>query len=447
MRKKTVKILTGIGITVVVLGVIYAIAVGVSSAKLRRAYADLQKEGRPTKPADVIPPEVPGAENAALLYESAALLLKAQPAPSGSLPDYLRGSYDKFMTGSLEPDKLAEFKQLIEQDVVTQALAIAEQGTRRKSCRFDHDYSEGFNILLPHLAGLRDLVRLIGARSYLEAEAGRPDAAWNYALTQLKVADALRNEPIVISFLVRLAAIKTSCETIQRICETAPPNAEQYKTLESLLSNYEDHKPLVLALDGERLLCGEWAFNELRNGSASDLLSISSGEKSGLGGVLLSLYSAFKPLLIADHAAYVRIMDYNTGLAQQPYSLDERNALDEKTRQMHSRLNVVTSMLVPALGRVKEIYWENIARMRITRAGLALLQEKKAQGAFPQSLEAVKLKNLDDPFSNKPLAYKPQGQGFILYSIGSDQKDNGGSPKEKKQKTDFDIVWSYPGVH
>ena len=108
---------------------IYAIAVGVSSAKLRRAYADLQKEGRPTKPSDVIPPEVPGAENAALLYESAALLLKAQPAPSGSLLDYLRGSYDKFMTGSLEPDKLVEFKQLIEQDVVTQAFSIVEQGT------------------------------------------------------------------------------------------------------------------------------------------------------------------------------------------------------------------------------------------------------------------------------------------------------------------------------
>ena len=447
MKKRTVKILTVIGITVVALGVLYAIAVGVSSAKLRRAYAELKKDGRPMSQAEIVPLKVPDDENAALLYESAALLLKAQPAPSGNLLDYVRESYDGFMTGSLEPDKLAEFKQLIGQDVVTQALAIVEQGTRRKSCRFDHDYKAGFNMLLPHLAGLRDIVRLIGVRSCLEAEAGRPDAAWNYALIQLKFADALRKEPILISFLVRLAAIKTSCETIQRICETATPNVEKYQILESLLSNYEDRKPLVLALDGERLLCGEWAFNELRNGSARDLLSVSTGEESGLGGVLLSLYSAFKPLSIADHAAYVRIMDYNTRLAQQPYFLNERNAADEKSRQMHSRLNVVTSMLVPALGRVKEIYWENIARMRITRAGLALLQEKQTLGALPQTLEEIKLKNLDDPFSNKPLAYKPQGQGFILYSIGSDQKDNGGSPREKKQKTDFDIVWSYPGAH
>jgi hypothetical protein len=444
MRKRTVKILTGIGITVVALGVIYAIAVGVSSAKLRRAYAVLKKDGRPMSQAEIVPPKVSDDENAALLYESAVLLLKAQPAPGGNLLDCLRGSYDKFMTGSLEPDKLAEFKQLIEQDVVTQAFSIVEQGTRRKSCRFDHDYTEGFNILLPHLAGLRDLIRLIGARSCLEAEAGRPDAAWNYALIQLKFADALRKEPILISFLVRLAAIRTSCETIQRICEIAPPNAEQYKIVESLLSNYESIEPLVLALDGERLLCGEWAFNQLKNGSAGDLLSVSTGEEAGLGGVLLSFYSAFKPLLIADHAAYVRIMDYNTRLAQQPYSLNERNAIDKKVRQMYSRLNVITSMLVPALGRVKEIYWETIARMRVTRAGLALLQEKKAQGAFPQTLEGVDIKNLDDPFSRELLHYKPQGQGFLIYSVGPDEKDNGGSPKQKKQETDWDIVWSYP---
>jgi hypothetical protein len=445
MRKRTVKILTGIGITVVALGVIYAIAVGVSSAKLRRAYADLQKDGRPMKPADVIPPEVPDEENAALLYESAALLLKAQPAPSGNLLDYLlRESYDKFMTGSLEPDKLAEFKQLVEQDAVTEALSIVEQGTRRKSCRFDHDYKAGFNMLLPHLAGLRNLVRSLGARSCLEAEAGRPDATWNYALIQLKFADALRNEPILISFLVRLAAIKTSCETIQRICETAPPNTEQYKIVESLLSDYEDGKQLILALDGERLLCGEWAFDQLRNGSAADLSTTISGEP-GLGEVLLSLYAAFKPLLLADQAAYMRTLGEYTRLAQQPYAPEEARAIDRKAEQMRSRLNVVTSMLVPSIGHVNERYWEIIAQIRVTRAGLALLQEMKAQGAFPQTLEGVKLKNLDDPFSKEALHYKANGQGFILYSVGSDHKDNGGSPKQKNQKTDFDIVWSYSG--
>jgi hypothetical protein len=444
MRKRTVKILKIIAIVLVVLSLIYAIAVGVSGAKLRRAYADLKKDGRPMKQTDVIPPEVPDTENAALLYESAILLLKAQPAPDGNLLEYLGGLSDTFIKESLDPDKLAELQKLIDQDAVSQALSVIEDGTQRRSCRFDHDYNAGFNMLMPHLSGLRNIIRILGAKSCLQAEAGQPDAAWNLAQIQLKFADALRNEPILISLLVRFASIRTSCETIHKICEVAPPNAEQYRNVESLLLDYEDRKPLVLALDSERLLGGEWAFNLLKKGSFGEL-SASIDHESDFGEMLMRLYSAFKPLSLADHAAYLRIMDEYTRFVQQPYPPNGASTIDRKAEQMQSRLHIVTSMLVPAIGRVNVLHWELIAQMRITRAGLALLQEKMAQGAFPETLERLKLKNLDDPFSTKPINYKPQGQGFILYSVGPDQKDNGGSPKEKKQETDWDIVWSYTG--
>jgi len=445
MRKRTVKILKIVAVALITLSLIYAVTTGVSWAKLQNAYAALEKAGRPMEAKDVIPPDVPDAENAALLYESAMLLLKSQPAPEGNLLEYLGKLSDKFIKESLDPNKLAEFQKLIEQDVVAQALSVIEQGAERHSCRFEHDYNAGFNILMPNLGGFRNIIRILGAKSCLEAERGRPDAAWNLVLTQLRFADALRNEPILISFLVRLASIRTSCETIHKICEVAPPNSEQFNVLESLLLDYEDRKPLILALDGERLLCGEWAFNLLKKGSYGELWE-GVGNQSGFGEVLLSLYSAFKPLSLADHAAYVRLLGDYTQLMQQPYSPDEASAIDQKTEQTLSRLHVMTSMLVPAIGRVNELYAELIARLRITRAGLALLQEKKTQGAFPQTLEGVKLKNLDDPFSKDLLRYKLQGQGFIIYSIGPDEKDNGGSPKQKKQKDDWDIVWSYSGT-
>ena len=83
--------------------------------------------------------------------------------------------------------------------------------------------------------------------------------------------------------------------------------------------------------------------------------------------------------------------------------------------------------------------------MRITLAGLALLQYKESRNALPETLEALNLGNTDDPFSSEPLRYIPQGQGFVLYSVGPDQKDNDGSPKQKKQDKDWDIVWSYTG--
>lgn len=470
MRKRTVKILKIIAVILIALSLIYAIAVGVSAAKLRKAYATLEKAGRPMNPTDVIPPDVQDAENAALLYESAILLLKAQPSPGGNsleylgranvtntfeemrpppdgnLLEYLGGLSDKLIKESIEPDELAELQQLIDQEAVNQALSVIEQGTRRPSCRFDRDYKAGFNMLMPNLEGFRNIIRIIGAKSCLEAQAGRPNAAWDLVQTQLRLADAMRNEPILIHFLVRLASIRTSCEIIHKICEISPPNSEQYHIIESLLFDYEDRTPLVLALDGERLLCGEWAFNLLRNGSDEDLKSLSASAGSGFGEVLLSLYSAFKPLSLADHAAYVRIMGEKTRLVQQADSPNEASAMIRKVEQTRSRLYVITSILEPAVGRVNELYAELIAQMRITRAGLALLQEKKAQSVFPETIEKLKIENLYDPFSKKLLRYKPQGQGFILYSVGRDEKDNDGSPRQKKQEKDWDIVWAYREV-
>jgi hypothetical protein len=455
MRKRTAKILKVIAILAVVLGVLYAIGVAVSSAKLRRAYTALEKAGRPMNAGNIIPRALPDAENAGLLYESAILLLKAQPASGeanlpaaqNNLLGYLGDLSGKFITESLDADKRAELEQLLAQDVVSDALSIIEQGAQRRSCRFEHDYTAGINMLMPHLSGLRDIIRILGAKACLEAQAGRPDAAWNLAQTQLRFADALRNEPILISQLVRFASIRLSCQAIQKICEVAPPNEEQYRGVQSLLLDYEDRNALILALDGERLLLGEWAFEALKDGSVKDLsLRADAAGESGIEEGFVRLYGAFKPLSLADHAAYVRIMGEYTESAKLPYSSEEANAIDRRVEQIQSRLHVVTSMIVPAIVRIKQVYWETIAQMRVARAGLTVLQDSKARGAFPQTLEGLKLKDLGDPFSDGPLVYRPAPNGFVLYSIGTDQKDNNGSPKQKNQKTDWDIVWQFPNA-
>ena len=443
MRKRTVKILKYIAIILVILSLIYAIAVGVTGAKLRRAYADLKKDGRPMKQADIIPPEVPDSENAALLYESAALLLKAQPALEGNLLEYLGGLSKTFVKESLDPDKFAELQQLIEQDIVIQTLSIVEQGTHRRSCRFDHDYNAGANILLPDLSNLRNLSRILSAKACIEAQTGSPDSAWNIVHIQLRLADALLTEPILISQLVRYGMIRLSCRTIREVCKIATPNEQQYRSVQELLAGFNDIAPMVRAIDGERLLLGEWAFNLPKN----ELYKINPNDEypEDLPGIiyrLLIFRITFKPLFLADRAAYMRLLHQSAQHFEDPYS---REQTDVTEKEVDEQYHMLTKMLVPAMGRVKVIHHEMTAELRITRAGMALLQHKQSRDAFPDTLEALELSDIDDPFSAESLRYKSQGQGFVLYSIGPDQKDNGGSPKQKKQEKDWDIVWSYTG--
>jgi len=442
MKKRTVKILTGIAILLVVLGLIYAIAVSVSSSKLRQAYADLKKDGRPMERQQVIPPEVPDTENAALLYESAILLLKAQPAPEENLLEHLGDLSDKFIKESLDSDKLAEQVLLIGQDVVTQALSIVEQGTRRDSCRFDLDYDDGLNTLLPHLSGMRNFTRILCAKAYLEAKTGNPDTAWDMLTTQLKFADALRTETILVSELRRMAMIRLSCETITKLCEIAPPNAQQSDDIQSLLKDFDDIRPLIHSIDAERLLIGEWVFNLTKDEMYKASLQHGSRGDAGLLHKLIIFGITFKPLLLADHAAYLRFMHDGTRFLERPYSPEQGKVMEQgvqKTRYL------VTRILTPPIFRVKAVHYEMTAQLRIARAGLALLQYKLATNTFPATLEALKLQNINDPFSNGQLLYKTEGEGFVLYSVGPDQKDNNGSPRQKKQETDWDIVWSFPG--
>ena len=440
MKKRTVKILKIIAIILVVLSLIYAIAVGVSAAKLHRVYADLRKDGRPMNQVDVIPKIVPDAENAALLYESAALLLKAQPAPEENLLEYLGKLSDKFIKESLDTDKLTELQQLIEQDIVTQALSIVEQGTQRPSCWFNRDYKDGIYTLLPNLPNIRELSRILSTKARLDARAGNLDKAWNMVRIQLRFADAMLKDPILVTQLVRIASIKLACRTIQELCEIAPPNEQQYRGIQEHLTGFDDITPIVLAIDGERLLLGEWAFNLPKN----ELYKVTM-EQDQQGDIpdiiykLIILRTTFKPLFLADRAAYMRFMHKSIEYIENPHSNFRIDTLEDNIVKHH----MLSKMLIFDMNRIKAIHREMIADLRITQAGLALLQYKQSRGNLPDTLEALKLNDTNDPFVGEPLRYKTQEQGFILYSVGPDKKDNGGSLRQKKQEEDWDIVWSY----
>jgi len=69
----------------------------------------------------------------------------------------------------------------------------------------DLDFSRGFEIELPHLSKLRDAVRLLAANMRVAAARDNYESVTKDALAIMRLADALGNEPIIISQLVRAA--------------------------------------------------------------------------------------------------------------------------------------------------------------------------------------------------------------------------------------------------
>jgi hypothetical protein len=101
-----------------------------------------------------------------------------------------------------------------------------------------------------------------------------------------------------------------------------------------------------------------------------------------------------------------------------------------------------------------------VARVRLLQAELALRCYRSEQTRVPARLEDLVPSYLQrvplDPFSGRPLLYRPQGTNWLLYSVGPDRVDDGGKsvgrsgfympgfgspPKAPKGDLLFDSPW------
>jgi len=437
MKKRTATVLKWVGLIIIALGILYLVLLGTGNRSLRRAYAALEADGRPMKAEQIIPASIPDPDNAALVYQAVVLQLKAEKAGEKDLFTELGAAAITVVKETTNVEVKAQFRQLSQTRAASEALAALQRGTAKPGCRYDRSYSSVASFDNTYIIDLRTLSRILGALALQQAEDGAHATSWQTTLCCLRLANATRNEPLLISQLVRSALFSQANDTVHAIAKLSPPSSQQVEELDGALKDFESTAPFVSALDGERLLLGEWAFNlqaaEVRKGVFGDAGKASIRRAIGWG--LLS-----SPLSLYDHAAYLTIMRGYAKTATESYSLEEAKRLEAQIMELHW-YNIMTCMLVPALSATKARILSMNADARITRVGLALLKHRQAKGAFPNDLRDLGMGDLLDPFTAKPLIYKVTPSGFILYSVGENLADDKGTASQNKHSGD--IVWQY----
>jgi hypothetical protein len=114
------------------------------------------------------------------------------------------------------------------------------------------------------------------------------------------------------------------------------------------------------------------------------------------------------------------------------------------------RHRLMATTLLPALDRV--IRKSAAAQTTINQAAIACALERYrlANGHFPEALEAIAPKFIsrlpNDVLTGEPYKYRLTADGrFVLYSIGWDEKDDGGVPgRHLFDDEQGDWVWTYP---
>ncbi|MBW3597877.1 MAG: hypothetical protein KY475_11455, partial [Planctomycetes bacterium] len=97
-----------------------------------------------------------------------------------------------------------------------------------------------------------------------------------------------------------------------------------------------------------------------------------------------------------------------------------------------------------------ELNRRGLLRLRLLETRLALELHRGKFGQWPRRLHDLMPEYLPavpgDPYADGPLVFRRRGDGFLLYSVGPDGRDDGGrlsSDRQDQALEGFDIDWEY----
>lgn len=412
---------------VILISAVLALVVG-GVAVLMRERSDprleaIRKQGYPVTLSELesFYKPVPVEQNLALVYA------RAFDQPAFSKAGVMLQDYDLELSSidSLTPQAIDELQQFLDENA--DLLAILHSGSDKTGSRYPVELNQGLNTLLPHLAKLKQAVSLLSAIALLHQKSGHPELAVQSLLAAGRVAESVRDEPVLISYLVRIACWAIITRRLEQVLAHDELSDDQLAELRRAICEVERTDTLARVMAGERAL-GLSVYDD--RGAQQ---SFFGGGGGGLGtpnppganwrASFMIMLLKSTGILQRDRSFYLKMMGGFVEAAEAP--LPQRLELERENSSalIPGRFAIFSRMLLPALSRVATKDAEHAARMRTAYTALALEEYRKAHsGEFPDNLGALVpeyAKRIpSDPFTGKPLQYKPKATGFAICSVG-----------------------------
>jgi hypothetical protein len=349
-------------------------------------------------------------------------------------------------------------------------LAVLVEASRRTHyyapvvpTRTDKGVSSGLiGALLPALQPCREMASALAARALLRASQGKDDAAWQDLLACHRIGRLVARGGTIIELLVGAAVDNIASQADLAFLANSKADS---KRVEKYLDDLQKLPPFPAMADKVDLL-ERFTYLEAvtlidRNGLRS-LEGLAGGKASAPDPRVDQKLAAidWDPALRNGNRWYDRLVAAlrEPDRGERAKQLDRIDAdlkalkkgiagpgvaerlLDEKqTAQTLGKAigDVLITLLIPAAGRVQ---------LGADRAGqiqenlfvaFALEAYRRERGGYPKTLDALApqyLKQIPgDVFSGKALIYRPAfpkaagpAQGYLLYSVGINGKDEGG---------------------
>ena len=408
----------------------------------------LRAQGAPLTLAEAAPKPVPADRNAATLYMP-LFRVNFDPAHPQYKDQGTQHGLNRYETPdgwkSGEWESAERMRPVLALPGCQAALRTLREASLRPACVFPVQWGKGPATLFPHLAQLRQATRLCAAQAMLDAKDGHAAAAVDWLGVCYRLASHAGQEPTLIAQLVEIAMLALTNKSAQAVCDVVPVTPELAAALRAHLDRVPVAANFTHGMLGERAM-GLDCFRMIeRNGvNGSEIAELLGVEDSGTA-VFVRVMGAgvTRPYWKLEKLNYLRYMTHAVERSQQPHRLTAGQP--EGVKPALGR--IMSTMLVPVLGKANGKRDEALAQLDLLRLGLDLKLYQRAHGQYPATLAALGAKRPVDIFTGKDFVYQRQAQGFKLYSVGINRKDDKGvgylrgtGPGGSGSATD-DITW------
>lgn len=415
------KILGRTGLILAALAAVFLVARAAlnytTGKKLEKFLVEAKAKGLPVSYAD-LGPACPGQENARPLWQAAVALFDGQSLkPANVKPVSLS-------------QELASIYEVRPVDDKMRALIRAAIDKNRRPIEFLLE-AAGFSCFqetnrqdpfLPgNAAATLNIVRLLGLEAYFRSESGDVRGGLNEWIRGFRFVRLTLQEPTVMRVLIAIANARSLLAVLNRIVGERAAEADDLEAVLKDLDVAAWRTAVAGSLKNERIFRIETVKEVLRGHSPE----FESGSGAGL------LFWLTRPLIRTQLMRQFSEFDEIEAMLGGPYyeSRSRMNSFDDRQEKLHwyERLpdNGISS--ISSMG-LKEAALE--ALMDTARIGLAariyLAREKHWPAAVADLVPGLLSQEPLDPFTGKPFVFRVDKDSLLVYSLGSNEKDDEG---------------------
>jgi hypothetical protein len=388
------------------------------SSQQNARLAAIRAAGMPASIAELRPRPVPDLLNAAAVIEAATPTINAfghdqmvflERTPLGKECD--RASGEQLPTA----EQAAAMRAILDQHAaldaaITQAVACNVWASRAD---FTLDHQKFLATGLNGIGTFRSAVRYAAWQIAVLAREGKTDDAVRRGVDILKLARLHESEPMLVNYLVTIAVRGVAVHELNKALRSGVVSAEVRASLDAELARADDPQSFAQMLTTERAVALE-SMDAMTSRMPPVVVSwLAWPAKQQFMGA----YDMFDEIVVE---------------AQQPWSQFRRAVIHGGLA--NNPHGVLGELLLPALQAGVQARDRDLTQIRALRILNVLQAFAEAQGREASGLTDLGLPAAVtvDPYSDRPLLLKPTDDGWIVYSVGQNGRDDGGTLDDKR---------------